>query len=118
MPERETAIKKLVEQTLPKGMFSLKPDLTITYNGGFLIGRKSYFDSVIKVTKSITPANLMDEYGTIRILKRSILNPFNTPNLFECGDTTAEKSIEFMRVVSNLSKGDKLYFGAVIGYHS
>ena len=116
--ERETAIKKLVEQTLPKGMFSLNPDMTLTYNGGFPMWKKSYFDSVMKVTMSITPANVMDEYGTMRVLKRSFLNPFNTANLFECGETTAEKSIELMRVVANLSKGDKLYFGAVIGYHS
>lgn len=116
--ERETAIKNLVEQTLPKGMFSLNPDMTLTYNGGFPMCKKSYFDSVMKVTKSITPANVMDEYGTMRTLKRSILNPFNTANLFECGETTAEKSIELMRVVATLSRGDKLYFGAVIGYHS
>ena len=99
-------------------MFSLNPDMTLTYNGGFPMWRKSYFDSVMKVTKSITPANVMDEYGTMRVLKRSILNPFNTANLFECGETTAGKSIELMRMVATLSKGDKLYFGAVIGYHS
>ena len=33
--ERETAIKNLGEQILPKGMFSLNPDMTLTYNGGF-----------------------------------------------------------------------------------
>ena len=71
-----------------------------------------------KVTKYITPADMMDEYGTMRILKRSILNPFNTATLFECGETAAEKSIKLMRVVANLNKGGKLFFCAVIGYHS
>ncbi len=39
--ERSEAIKRLAEEILPKGMFTLNPDLTLTYNGGFKNWRKS-----------------------------------------------------------------------------
>ena len=59
--ERLKAIEDIVINVLPNGMFTLNADKTLTYNGGFRIWRKSYFDSIMSTAKTLTPANVMDE---------------------------------------------------------
>lgn len=116
--ERHKAIEDIVINVLPKGMFTLNADKTLTYNGGFRIWRKSYFDSIMSAAKTLTPANVMDEYGNINTLNKKITNPLNTACLFVCGGICAEKSIKLMRIVEGLDKGDILYIGSVLGYHN
>ena len=116
--ERLKAIENLVINLLPKGMFTLNANKTLTYNGGFRIWRKSYFDSIMSTAKTLTPANVMDEYGNINTLKKKVTNPLNTACLFVCGGICADKSIKLMRIVEGLDKGDILYIGSVLGYHN
>lgn len=116
--ERLKAIEDIVINVLPKGMFTLNADKTLTYNGGFRIWRKSYFDSIMSTAKTLTPANVMDEYGNINTLKKKVTNPLNTACLFVCGGICADKSIKLMRIVEGLDKGDILYIGSVLGYHN
>ena len=116
--ERLKAIENLVINLLPKGMFTLNANKTLTYNGGFRIWRKSYFDSIMSTAKTLTPANVMDEYGNINTLNKKITNPLNTACLFVYGGICADKSIKLMRIVEGFNKDDVLYIGSVLGYHN
>lgn len=116
--ERLKAIEDLMNNVLPNGMFTLTADNNLVYNGGFRIWRKSYFDGIMSTAKTLTPANVMDEYGNILTLKKKVTNPLNTDCLFVCGGICADKSIKLMRIVDLLDKGDVLYIGSVLGYHN
>ena len=72
----------------------------------------------MSTAKTLTPANVMDEYGNINTLNKKIINPLNTACLFVCGGICADKSIKMMRIVEGLDKGDILYIGSVLGYHN
>ncbi len=119
--ERAEAIKRLAEEILPKGMFTLNPDLTLTYNGGFKSWHKSYFDSILKATKEITPANVLEKYGKVYDMKKVIVNPLNTSSLFVTDfahpEVSAERSIVLMRLIGCMVKGEKLYIGSVLDHH-
>ena len=118
--EREEAIEYLVEKVLPKGMFSLNPDYSITYNGGIEEWRNTYHDLITTTFRNITPENIFDIMGTYK-LQKAIVNPLGKSTLFvidNCGtDATAERSAHFMSMVDNLTKGEKLYIGGVCDYH-
>lgn len=119
---RNFDIKRLVEHILPKGMFTLSDDNTITYNGGFNMWRKSHFDKIKALSAQLKPANVMKYNGPIGELKKAIVNPLGTAALFVTdfygGAGTAECSADLMDMVSELKKGDKLYLGAILGYHN
>ncbi len=116
--ERLEAIENLVENVLPKGMFTLSTDNNLNYNGGFKIWRKSYYDGIMSAVKTLTPSNVMDEYGNILALKGAVTNPLNTVSLFECGNGIVNTSIKLMRMIEGLNKGDILYIGSILGYHN
>ena len=119
---REHDIKNLVENILPKGMFTLSAEDTLTYNGGFNMWKKSHFDHIKELSAKLTPANVMKWSGPIEQLKKAISNPLGTNALFVTefygGGGTAECSAYFMDMVSGLKKWDKLYLGAILGYHN
>ena len=119
---RKFDIKCLVEHILPKGMFTLSDENTLTYNGGFNMWRKSHFDKIKSLTAQLKPANVMKYNGPIGELKKAIVNPLGTTVLFVTdfygGGGTAECSADLMDMVSTLSKGDTLYLGAFLGYHN
>ena len=115
-------IKCLVEHILPKGMFTLSVKDTLTYNGGFNMWKKAHFDHIKELSSKLTPANVMKWSGPIGQLKKAISNPLGTSALFVTdfygGGGTAECSADLMDMVSGLKKGDKLYLGAILGYHN
>lgn len=119
---RQFDIKCLVEHILPKGMFTLSAKDTLTYNGGFNMWKKAYFDSIKALSAQLTLANVMKWSGPIGQMKKAISNPLGTNALFVTdfygGGGTAECSADLMDMVSGLKKGDKLYFGAILGYHN
>lgn len=119
---RNFDIKRLVEHILPKGMFTLSDDSILTYNGGFNMWKKSHFDKIKALSAQLKPANVMKYNGPIGELKKAIVNPLGTVALFVTdfygGGGTAECSADLMDMVSALKKGDKLYLGAILGYHN
>lgn len=119
---REHDIKNLMELILPKGMFILSAENTLTYKGGFSMWRKSHFDNIKALSNQLTPANVMKWSGPIGELKKAIINPLGTAALFVTefygGAGTAEYSADLMDMVSGLKKGDRLYLGAILGYHN
>lgn len=114
-------IKCLVGHILPKGMFTLSAEDTLTYNGGFNMWKKAHFDNIKALSAKLTPANVMKWSGPIGQLRKAISNPLGTNALFVTdfygGVGTAECSADLMDMVSGLKKGDKLYLGAILGYH-
>lgn len=119
---RNFDIKHLVEHILPKGMFTISDDNALTYNGGFNMWKKSHFDKIKALSAQLKPANVMKYNGPIGELKKAITNPLGTAALFVTefygGAGTAECSADLMDMVSELKKGDKLYLGAILGYHN
>lgn len=119
---REHDIKNLMELILPKGMFTLTEEDILTYNGGFGMWRKAHFDNIKALSAQLKPANVMKYKGPIGELKKAIVNPLGTAALFVTdfygGAGTAECSADLMDMVSELKKGDKLYLGAILGYHN
>lgn len=119
---REHDIKNLVENILPKSMFTLTAENTLIYNGGFNMWKKAHFDYIKALSAKLTPANVMKWSGPIGQLKKVISNPIGTSALFVTdfygGGGTAECSADLMDMVSELKKGDRLYIGAVLGYHN
>lgn len=55
-------------------------------------------------------------------LKKAIINPLGTDALFVTefygGAGTAERSADLMDIIARLKKGDRLYIGAILGYHN
>lgn len=119
---RQFDIKFLVEHILPKGMFTLSSEDTLTYNGGFNIWKKAHYDNIKELSATLTPANVMKWNGPIGQLKKAISNPLGTNALFVTdfygGGGTAECSADLMDMISELKKGDKLYLGSILGYHN
>lgn len=95
---------------------------TLTYNGGFAMWRKSYFDNIKAISAELTPANVMKWNGPIGQLKKAIINPLGVDALFVTefydGAGTAERSADLTDIIARLKKGDKLYIGAILGYHN
>ena len=70
----------------------------------------------MSAVKTLTPANVMDEYGNILILKGAISPPEYRQILCMCSGAVV-RSIKLMQTVDGLNKGDVLYIGSVLGYH-
>ena len=119
---RKFNIRFLLEHILPKGMFTPIEESTLTYNGGFAIWRKSHFDNIKAISAELTPANVMKWNEPIGQLKKAIINPLGTDALFVTefygGAGTAERSADLMDIIARLKKGDRLYIGAILGYHN
>ena len=119
---RKFDIRFLLEHILPKGMFTPTEENTLTYNGGFAIWRKSHFDNIKAISAELTPANVMKWNGPIGQLKKAIINPLGVDALFVTefydGAGTAERSADLMDIIARLKKGDRLYIGAILGYHN
>jgi hypothetical protein len=119
---RKFDIRFLLEHILPKGMFTSTDENTLTYNGGFAIWRKSHFDNIKAISAELTPANVMKWNGPIGQLKKAIINPLGVDALFVTefygGAGTAERSADLMDIIARLKKGDRLYIGAILGYHN
>lgn len=98
-------------------MFDIDMQNNLIYKGGFNSWREEYSESVMKCTKSLTPANIMGEGRKLLALNKAILNPLKTAVLFECVNGIVEQSIAVMSIVEHLEIGDVLYIGSVLGYH-
>lgn len=119
--ERETHIKYLM-CNLPKGMFSLNEDFSLTYHGNFEEWKKAYYKDVMEWANLMTPDNMLDYIGPAYQIMKTINNPLKTDRLFVTnaidGIGTAEKSGDFFRTfVRKLKPGDIIYFGAILEYH-
>ena len=60
-------------------------------------------------------------FNFLSCTKKAIINPLGVDALFVTefygGAGTAERSADLMDIIARLKKGDRLYIGAILGYH-
>lgn len=120
--KRKEAITMLVDNILPKGLFTLNEDeCSLTYMGGLNQWKQNHIDRLIGIAKTLTPKNVLKYFGPLYDIQKSLINPLNTTSIFvmdtEANSGTAEKSGELMCMLDYLKVGDKIYIGEVFGYH-
>lgn len=118
--EREENIACLVDDILPKGMFTRMGANIIRYNGGIEQWKAEAIAKIKEKAAALTADNYF-HYSSIYNLKNAVVNPLDTAYLFytdaEGGQNWADQSHEFMQFVNGLEEGTLLYIGGVIDYH-
>ena len=106
---------------LPLGMFRLKDETTLVYQGGFEQWKREWVERIQTKAAKVNMENVMNFCGEVYQLETELQNPLDTDAQFYlCNDdyqTFAEKSAELMRIVEHLTEGDELYIGGIIDFH-
>ena len=118
---RQEVIKDLVNNVLPKGMFTFIAPDTLRYNGSIEEWEKEFVATIQQKAQEITVNNWSEWAGETYKLEKYLKNPLETSYQFYTGkyveEPFAECSRDFMQMVKKLHKGDILYIGGVIDYH-
>ena len=118
---RKEMIVCLVNEILPKGMFSLIGDDELVYNGGAEEWKAEWVKAIHDKARKVTTKNVMDWIGPTYQLEKELKNPLHTDSQFYLSDETyqsyAEQSAQLMEMVCNLQVGTHLYIGGVIDFH-
>lgn len=119
--ERKRAVCSLMEDILPLGMFRLKDETTLVYQGGFELWKREWVERIQTKAAKVNTENVMNVCGEVYQLENELQNPLDTDaHFYLCNDdyqTFAEKSAELMRMVKHLKEGDELYIGGIIDFH-
>ena len=119
--ERKFHIDNLINNILPKGMFTLVSEDIIRYNGGADKWKEEFVATLQEKAKAVTTENCTMWIGEVYQLEKYLKNPLDTGYQFYmdelCINGAAEQSYEFLRVASQLEPGTLLYIGGVIDYH-
>ncbi|MFC2653700.1 MAG: hypothetical protein ACFN0J_03170, partial [Segatella salivae] len=111
----------LVDDILPLGMFHLKDETTLVYQGGFEQWKREWVERIQIRAAKVNMENVMNFCGEVYRLENELQNPLDTAaHFYLCNDdyqTFAEKSVELMRMVEHLTEGDELYIGGIIDFH-
>lgn len=118
--EREQSIACLVDEVLPKGMFTRLGANILRYNGDMEQWKEQAIANIHEKLTALTPEKFF--WGSrFYDLKEAVVNPLNTCFLFytdsEGEQSITETSYDFMFYVSGLEAGTLLYIGGVIDYH-
>ncbi len=118
---RTKMIECLVNDILPKGMFSLIAEDEMVFNGGAEEWKASWVKEIQDKAREVTPQNVTEWIGAAYQLEKAIKNPLHTDSHFYLSDDTvqdfAEPSNELMRFVCSLEHGTHLFIGGVIDLH-
>ena len=119
--EREENIACLVDDILPKGMFTRMGANIIRYNGGIEQWKEEIISKIRTFAADLTTDNLF-QYSTHKSLKNVVTDPLGAGALFYTNEDGtqdwAESSYDFMELINNLEAGTLLYIGGVIdGYY-
>lgn len=119
--ERKFHIAYLVENILPKGMFTLVEENIIRYNGGIEDWKRIFVETLQEKAKAVTIENCTEWIGAMYGLKEYLKDPLDTGYHFYMDEQglyeEAEQSYEFLCTVSGLEPGTLLYIGGVIDFH-
>lgn len=120
--ERIEKLQTLVRHILPKGMFELDIESAIlTYKGGIEAWKKQQMEILKERAGEVKEENMIQWIGPAYQLQKAIVNPLDTSFVFiteACGSFgVAERSRDLMIMANRLKEGDKLFVGAVYGYH-
>ena len=118
---RKAMIVILVNEILPKGMFTLIGDDEIVYNGGSEEWKAEWVKAIHDKAGNVTTENVMDWIGPTYQLEKELKNPLHTDSQFYLSDETyqsyAEQSAQLMEMVCSLPVGTHLYIVGVIDFH-
>lgn len=121
----DTDYEKEGNECLASDISIAQNKLWITYDlhsSGDMQTYAGYTDGIKAISAELTPANVMKWNGPIGQLKKAIINPLGVDALFVTefygGTGTAERSADLMDIIARLKKGDRLYIGAILGYHN
>ena len=118
--EREQSIACLVNDVLPKGMFTRLGANILRYNGGMGQWIEQAIANIHEKVATLTSEKFFYD-NRLRELKEAVINPLDTSFLFymdsEGEQSITETSYDFMFYVSGLEEGTLLYIGGVIDYH-
>ena len=119
--ERAESINTLVNQILPKGMFTLIGSDELVFNGGTPEWLQQWVDTIHKKSEEVNVMNVTHWIGAAYQLQKAINNPLVTDSHFYLSEdntqTYGEESAELMRMVCKLKIGERLYIGGIIDYH-
>ena len=114
-------IENLVNNVLPKGMFTLVGIDELVFNGGAKEWLEKWVKDIHDKAEVVNAENVTDWIGAAYQLKKVLKNPLMTDHHFYLSDDTtqsyAEPSVELMRMVCKLKEGTHLYIGGVIDFH-
>lgn len=118
---RKAVIVILVNEILPKGMFTLLGDDELVYNGGAEEWKAEWVKAIHDKAGKVTTENVLDWIGPTYQLEKELKNPLHTDSQFYLSDETcqsyAEPSAQLMEMVCSLPVGTHLYIGGVIDFH-
>ena len=118
--DRRERIECLVNEILPKGMFTLIDENTIRYNGGVEAWLEEWVKLINEKCSLVTAGNIR-EWSTLYYLKEAIDNPLGTAcRFYDDSDgfsSYSQKSGNFMKSLYSTKTGTLLYVGGVIDYH-
>ena len=119
--ERTESINTLVNNILPKGMFTLVGSDELVFNGGTTEWIHNWVNAIHEKSEDVNVGNVTNWIGAAYQLKKVINNPLGTDSHFYRSETTTqpygEESAELMRMVCKLRIGERLYIGGIIDYH-
>ena len=119
--ERAESIGTLVNDILPKGMFTLVGSDELVFNGGTTEWIHNWVNAIHEKSDDVNVGNVTHWIGAAYQLKKVINNPLGTDSHFYLSETTTqtygEESAELMRMVCKLRIGERLYIGGIIDYH-
>ena len=119
--DRIEMIQVLVNEILPKGMFTLRGTDEIVYNGGGIEWIHKWVKEIHEKASKVTYENVTEWIGPAYQLKKVLKNPLHTDSHFYLSEDTtqsyAEPSVELMRMVCKLPIGAHLFIGGVIDFH-
>lgn len=118
--EREQSIACLVDDVLPKGMFTRLGANILRYNGGMTQWKEQAIATIREKAAALSSDNFFFGSGYYD-LRMAVENPLDTGFLFymdsDGEQSFTETSYDFMFYVSILEEGTLLYIGGVIDYH-
>ena len=119
--ERAESIDTLVNQILPKGMFTLIGSDELVFNGGTPEWTQQWVINIHEKARDVTAKNVTNWIGAAYQLQKVVNNPLATDSHFYLSEdntqTYGEESAELMRMVCKLRIGERLYIGGIIDYH-
>ena len=119
--ERAESIDTLVNQILPKGMFTLIGSDELVFMGGTPEWIHQWVETIHKKSEEVNVMNVTHWIGAAYQLQKVINNPLETDSHFYLSEDTTqtygEPSAELMRMVCRLKIGERLYIGGIIDYH-
>ena len=119
--ERVESINTLLNDILPKGMFTKIASDELVFNGGTTDWIHNWVNAIHEKSKNVNVENVTDWIGAAYQLKKVINNPLGTDSHFYLSEsntqTYGEESAELMRMVCKLRIGEHIYIGGIIDYH-